>query len=205
MSSFEYVMVLVSIVVGLALTHVLTALATAVHRLRGHGPPIRMDPVYLPWVGFVLTWLVSFWWWEFRYQEVVEVWSFGLYLFVILYAVTLFLMAVLLVPGEMEGVNDAYDYFFMSIRHWFLGIVLFTQVVIDPLDTVLKGTDWLLQSGVLVLSGIIVVTCVAAWPPGAAPSSSAPRVSPSATSSCTCSGRSASSAGGSWTCCLRAC
>jgi hypothetical protein len=66
--SFEYVMVLVSIVIGLAITHVLSAFAAAVHRLRGHGDPIRLDAVYLLWTGYVMIWLVSFWWWEFQLQ-----------------------------------------------------------------------------------------------------------------------------------------
>jgi hypothetical protein len=35
MGTFEYVMVLVSIIIGLALTHILSALGAAVHRLRG--------------------------------------------------------------------------------------------------------------------------------------------------------------------------
>lgn len=54
LESFEYVMVLVSIVIGLALTHVLSALGAAVHRFRGHGSPIRLEAVYLLWVGFTL-------------------------------------------------------------------------------------------------------------------------------------------------------
>ncbi len=72
MSPFEYVMVLVSIVVGLAITHLLTAVAAGVHRLRGHGEPLTLDPVYLLWVGYVLVWLISFWWYEFNFQALRE-------------------------------------------------------------------------------------------------------------------------------------
>ncbi|HSG48412.1 MAG TPA: hypothetical protein VLA43_11405, partial [Longimicrobiales bacterium] len=111
MEAFEYVMVLVSIVIGLAITHVLNALAAAVHRLRGHGAPLRLEPVYLLWIGFILTWLVSFWWWEFKFQEVAVEWSFGLYLFLITYAVVLFLVAAVLVPHRMDRVEDSYAYF----------------------------------------------------------------------------------------------
>jgi hypothetical protein len=75
-SEFEYVMVLVSIIIGLAITHVLSALAAAIHRLRGHGDPIRLESVYLLWTGFVLIWLVSFWWWEFKFQDIERAWSY---------------------------------------------------------------------------------------------------------------------------------
>ncbi|MFO7587472.1 MAG: hypothetical protein R6X22_05310 [Gemmatimonadota bacterium] len=107
MGAFEYVTVLVSIVIGLAITHLLNALAAGVHRLRGHGEPLRLEAVYLLWVGTLLTWLVSFWWWEFKFQEIEPEWSFGLYLFVISYTVALFLLAAVLVPNRLAGVVDS--------------------------------------------------------------------------------------------------
>ena len=39
MTSFEYVMVLVSIVIALAIAHLLTALSECVRRMRGKGEP----------------------------------------------------------------------------------------------------------------------------------------------------------------------
>lgn len=141
-------MVLVSIVIGLAITHVLSALAAAVHRLRGHGEPIRLEAVYLLWTGYVMTWLVSFWWWEFKYQELETEWSYGLYLFIITYAVSLFLMAAVLVPKGMERVSDSYA-FFMEGRNWFFGAHLFV-ISIDIVDSFLKGAEWLLHPAVLV-------------------------------------------------------
>jgi hypothetical protein len=147
MGPFEYVMTLVSIVVGLALTHILSALGTAVHRLR-HGPPIRLDAVYLLWVGFVFAWLLSFWWWEFKFHGLDIKWTFGLYLFVILYAVVLFLMAVILVPRDMDGVHDSYAYF-MSGRRWFFGSLLLANGV-DFADSLIKGSAWALRPDYLV-------------------------------------------------------
>ena len=108
MGTFEYAMVLVSIIIGLALTHVLSALGAAVHRLRGHGDPIRLESVYLFWVGYVLIWLVSFWWWEFRFQALKVEWTYGLYLFLILYATILFLIIVILIPSRMVGIREYY-------------------------------------------------------------------------------------------------
>jgi hypothetical protein len=40
-------MVLVSIIVALSIAHLLTAVAAAVHRLRGQGEPIELDAAYL--------------------------------------------------------------------------------------------------------------------------------------------------------------
>ena len=158
MGIFEYAMVLVSIVVGLAITHILSATGATIHRLRGHGEPIRLDPVFLVWVGFVLTWLVSFWWWEFRFQEVQQEWSFGLYLFVITYALGLFLLTVILIPNRMEDVRDTYEYF-MAGRKWFFGAA-FLGTGMDVVDTILKGEGWGLRPEFLVLTGINLATYI---------------------------------------------
>jgi hypothetical protein len=141
-------MVLVSIVIGLAITHILTALAAAIHRLQGHGEPLRLDPVYLLWIGYVLTWLVSFWWWEFKFQELADEWSFGLYLFIIMYAVILFLLAAILVPHRMAGIRYSYQYF-MEGRRWFFGASL-VAIGMDVIDSFLKSAEWGMRPEFLV-------------------------------------------------------
>jgi len=158
MGAFEYVMVLVSIVIGLAITHILNALAAGVHRLRGHGEPLRLEAVYLLWVGTVLVWLISFWWWEFKFQEIEPEWSFGLYLFVISYAVALFLLAAVLVPNRLAGVVDSYAYFMDGRRWFFSGLVL--VVGLDTVDSFLKGTDWGLRPVFLLQSAVYVVAAI---------------------------------------------
>jgi hypothetical protein len=139
-SPFEYVMVLVSIVIGLAITHVLTAIAEGVHRLRGHGERLQLDPVYLLWVGYILVWLISFWWYEFNFQALREQWTFGLYLFVISFAILLFLLAAILVPHRLIGVQDSYRYF-MEGRRWFFGANI-VGIIFDVFDTLLKGAGY---------------------------------------------------------------
>jgi hypothetical protein len=158
MSPFEYVMALISIIVGLGLTHVLGALGTAVHRFR-HGPPLRLDAVYLLWVGFVLIWLMSFWWWEFKFQVLDVKWTFGLYLFVILYAVVLFLLAVILVPKDMDGIDDAYAYF-MGGRRWFFGVLLLANAI-DFIDSLVKGVDYALRADLIIQNAVYVVFSIA--------------------------------------------
>ena len=149
MSTFEYVMVLVSIVIALAIAHLLTALGECVRRFRGKGEPFKLDAVFLLWIAFVLVWLVSFWWWEFKFQEVVTEWSFGLYLFVIGYAIALFMLAQILVPHRMSGVTDTYVDF-MEGRKWFFGTLLLVQAI-DSIDTFLKGYDWGVRPAVLTI------------------------------------------------------
>lgn len=123
--------------------------------------------MYLLWIGYILTWLVSFWWWEFRFQELGVEWSYGLYLFVVIYSIALFLLAAVLVPHRMQGVTDSYEYF-MSGRVWFFGGNLLVNVI-DVVDTFLKGTDWGLrpelwtQTGVFAGASIIGMITTRRW------------------------------------------
>jgi hypothetical protein len=158
MDAFEYVMVLVSIVVALAIAHLLTALAAAIHRYRGHGEGIKLDAVFLLWIGYVLLWLVSFWWWEFKFQEIVTEWSFGMYLFIIGYSIILFMLAEILVPHRMQGVTDCYAYF-MEGRRWFFGGLLLLQVT-DIADTFLKGYDWGVRPEVIATYAVTIACAV---------------------------------------------
>jgi hypothetical protein len=158
MNPFEHVMVLVSIVVGIGLTHILTALGSAVHRVRGHGAPIRLDAVYLLWVFYVLGWLISFWWWEYNFQFAPVEWSYGLHLFIVFYAITLFLLAVVLVPERMEGVGDSYAYF-MAGRTWFFGAFL-VGLGLDAVDTWLKGPERIREPVFIVQDTLYVIIVI---------------------------------------------
>lgn len=154
MSTFEYVMVLVSIVIALAIAHLLTALGECIRRYRSRDKRIKLDSVFLLWLVFVLVWLISFWWWEFKFQELVTEWSYGLYLFVISYSIVLFLLAEILVPYRMQGVTDTYSYF-MEGRKWFFGVVLLVQSF-DIFDTFLKGQDWGMRPAVIVIYTVTI-------------------------------------------------
>ena len=69
---FEYVMVLVSIIVGLALTHLLQGLVEIAQR------PQRMKiaSIHLVWVIYMVITIAFWWWWQFKLQ-LVPVWTFS--------------------------------------------------------------------------------------------------------------------------------
>lgn len=158
MGSFEYAMVLVSIVVGLGITHVLSSLGSAVHRIRGHGRPLRLELNYLVWIGFMFGWLVQFWWFEFKWSELEPQVGFLLFGFLVLYSVTLFLVTVILVPHHLSVVDDTWKYF-LSIRPWFFGGLLLLNGI-DLADTFLKGTEWGARSTYLVYWSAVTVSAV---------------------------------------------
>ena len=140
MGLFEYVAVLTSIIIGLGITHLLRGVA----RLIQHPDTEPFYWVHLCWVGYLFLSLVFWWWWEFRLGD-VGVWTFQLYLFVVLYAVLMFLAASILFPDSLEE-YDGYRAYFYSRRVWLfclLGVIGLTDVA----DSLAKGVDYWLALG----------------------------------------------------------
>ena len=137
MGQFEYVMVLVSIVVGLGIAHILLGISGITDRMSHKENRLELSLAHASWLGFCFTWLVMFWWWEYRFSSRVEDWTMGLYLFLIFYAVTLFLMQAVLVPRTWDGVTSLKDYF-LERRVWFYSFLMFATIL-DFIDTYLKG------------------------------------------------------------------
>ena len=155
MNSAEYVSVLVSIVVGLALTDVLQSL----HRLLRAGRRVRWDwaaPLSTLLVVMVLVML----WWAF-YQPAAGRISIGEFLPTLVTLVLLFLLAASALPDDVpaEGL-DLRDYYQQNSRYlWslFAGLLAWLLLVDvgkalaggRPLQPVLTGS--LIELGVLAL------------------------------------------------------
>ena len=140
MQMFEYVMVLASIIIGLAITHLLQGIA----RLVQHPSRAPVYWVHLGWVLYMFLTAVFWWWWEFRFHS-VEVWTLQLYLFVLGYAFLIYLVCALLFPADLEGYEDYRSYFY-SRRAWFFGLQA-AGLAVDLGDTLAKGTAYFASFG----------------------------------------------------------
>ncbi len=87
---------------------------------------------------------VMWWWFEFRFHT-VQVWTFELYLFVLVYAFIIYLMCAWLFPEEAET-RDGYKSYFYSRRQWFFGLIA-AYLLIDLVDTLLKGLPHFMSLG----------------------------------------------------------
>src|SRR6266487_2487298 len=147
---FQHVMVLTSIIIGLGITHILVGIGSIIERVSGHGALLRLSWAHGAWLAVLFVWMVLFWWWQFRLLALVKVWTLGLYFFIILYAVLLFLLAVILIPRDWGNANNLDDYF-LSKRYWFYTVFLMANVA-DFVDSFLKGGwQYLLGMGVMTL------------------------------------------------------
>lgn len=119
-------------VVGLGITRLLMTVAGLIQ----HPHRARLSAIHLLWLGSILIELVLFWWWQFALLR-LETWTFGIIFFLIVYAITLFLLAALLSPDNVTE-YDGYEDFFLRRRAWFFGLFAAT-FVLDAIDTRIKG------------------------------------------------------------------
>jgi hypothetical protein len=152
---FTHVSIVMCMVVGLAITRTLAGVAGFIQ----HPGRQRLSLLHMLWVGSMLLELVLFWWWEFGLSRLTA-WSFGIFVFVISYAVVLYLLVALLFPDSISE-YAGYEDFFIKRRRWFFGL-LATTFVLDVLDTLVKGlAHWTqLSSDYLVQVPIGLMLCL---------------------------------------------
>lgn len=129
---FPHIRIVMGMVVGLAMSKLLTGFAGLIQ----HPGRYRLSAVHLLWAGSILVELVLFWWWEFQLSQLPR-WSFGTFAFLIGYTITLYLMAALLFPDDIDEYGG-YEAYLMRRRYWFFGLLALT-FVLDIVDTLIKG------------------------------------------------------------------
>lgn len=151
---FPHMRVLLGTVIGLGMARLLLTIAGIIQ----HPQRAKLSALHLMWVGSVLLELILFWWWEFALFKFSQ-WNFGIAVFLVMYAVLLFLIAALLSPDNLSDYRG-YEDFFIKRRKWFFG--LFAAVaVFDAVDTTLKGAQHWQEYGSLyfIQSAIGLVFC----------------------------------------------
>ncbi len=132
MSLFEYLGLLISVVMGLGITHLLTGVSKVIQ----HRDTVRIYWVHIVWTANILLYIVVIWWGLFWWSKLPE-WSFFEFLFVTLYAITLFLLAALLYPWDIPSDFDFREYF-LENRVWFFGLQAIAWCIDVP-ETLLKA------------------------------------------------------------------
>ncbi|GAU85459.1 hypothetical protein [Bosea sp. BIWAKO-01] len=156
---FPHVRIVMGMIIGLGITRMLTGIAGFIQ----HPDRYRVSMLHMLWVGSILLELVLFWWWEFGLSRIPN-WSFGVYIFLIGYAIVLYLLSALLFPDNVAE-YAGYEDFFINRRRWFFGLMA-TSFVLDVIDTLIKGTErWTQLSGDYLIQvpiglALCLVACV---------------------------------------------
>ncbi|WEX10421.1 hypothetical protein [Chelativorans sp. AA-79] len=146
-----------ALIIGMGITRLLAGVARFVQ----HPSRSSLSIIHLAWVGTTLLMLVHFWWWEVALYDIGR-WSFGVFFFLIVYTIVLFLMSALLFPDDIKEYKN-YEDFFLDRRKWFFGLLAST-LVLDVIDTYVKGEQHFDEYRIelLVSTPIFFTLCVLA-------------------------------------------
>lgn len=145
MSTFEFITVLLSIVIGLGITQLLGGIGRAIEVRIG----IRLYWVQMIWVINVGFYMVLFWWgMVFSYSNAESILLLNL-INLLFYTILLFLQAVLIIPGKIEKCTDLQTHYF-TIRPWFFLIGALIPVT-DLFDCLIHGIETLLSFGLFYI------------------------------------------------------
>lgn len=117
MGPFEYLSVLISIVLGLGITHLLSGFGRWLE-LRSRFRPFAPA---LAWAAFLLLVHFQTWWTMFGYAGYGK-WDFLQFSMVLLQPIVLFLLATMVFPSGDAPTRDLRENFFHQ-RPWFFGLL----------------------------------------------------------------------------------
>jgi hypothetical protein len=130
-TEFDFLSVLVSIIFGLALTHLLSGQFRFVYQR-------RMTETHLLYTGWVFMVLVLNWWMLFTWHD-YKPWTFDTFLLIVLWAMSFYVLSIALYPPEeIAPDGEPFNYF------WFFCAVLGTLAA-DTAWTAMRGklfTPW---------------------------------------------------------------
>ena len=148
-SPFEYIIVLISIILGMGITQIVSGIAQIIQ---------RWDKVKIYWPHLILILLVFVIhiqeWWVIYDMRNYKYWRFPIFLFIILYPVNLYILARILFPINWRGgVIDLKKFYYSTFRRIYLfTITLDVLAVIDNIFIAkYKLQDQLVQFIVLII------------------------------------------------------
>jgi hypothetical protein len=146
MDAFNYLSVLISIILALGMTRVLAGVGEMLQARSRR----RLYWVHLLWVVNLFLYLVIAWWIFYRWRN-QQPWTFFLFVFVLISPTILFLASLLLFPPEsaLDEFIDYKQHYYANHRVFFVLFALFTPI--DFVDSLLKGVAHFMALGPLYL------------------------------------------------------
>lgn len=154
LSPFEYVSVLISIILGLGITQIVTGIADIIH----HQKRVKLYWPHTLWMVIIFFLHIQEWWNIYDLRE-IYVWRLPTFLFISLYPINLFILARLLFPAhDHEDVElDYKKFYYSSYKKFFAAIIC--SAFLSGAENLLLGGDG--YEGIVLQVIIIIVLSLA--------------------------------------------
>jgi hypothetical protein len=182
MTPFEYVTVLISIILGLGITQIVSGVADLIH----HHKQVKLYWPHVLWLVLVFFLHVQEWW-QIYELKAYDTWHLPVFLFVILYPIALFILARILFPTLKDEFVDLKAFYFTNFRKFFSFIIIISVLAIlenifihnrnieeqlIPLGLLISSTiiltkniqqEWVHRTFVIILIAIMLISFAVTW------------------------------------------
>ena len=155
MDNFNFLAVLISIILGLGIAQLLSGF--------GRWVESRFSfPAYAPTILWAINLLLMHiqTWWSMYGMRYHSEWTFLQFVVVLLQPIALFLLATVVLPSSAAAVLDLKANYFTQ-RRWFFGLLTALLVVSLSRDVVLTGS--LPDTGNVLFHGLFLLCSVSGW------------------------------------------
>jgi hypothetical protein len=151
MSPFEYVIVLISIILGLGITTILTGIAELIKQTGFKGMYIP----YLIWIVLIFVLHIQDWWVSYQWKS-IQVWELPMFLLIILYPINLYILAHLLFPTALSTSFNSKEFYLEHYPRLFISAIML-GILSTFQNIILEGLPYLTQLPKLFVFGILLV------------------------------------------------
>jgi hypothetical protein len=114
MAAYSHVVVVMSIVLGLAVTQLLKGVAQ-LYRTRRR---IHVYWLHTAWIAFLAVFSLLLWWTYWHYRDIEE-WTFFRFVLYLSPTVVFYFITAIAIPDPTEGVTDLREYYFANRAGFF--------------------------------------------------------------------------------------
>ncbi len=125
MQPFEYVVILISLILSLGIAQILTSIADVFSNFKH----TKLSLPHSLLVLFVFFLHIQEWWVGYQYATEVSEWTLPLVLFILIYPILLFLLARMLFPTGVRSHETDLDVYYYGQCPWFFSFSLLIVIV----------------------------------------------------------------------------
>lgn len=135
-SAYQHVVVMMSIVLGLAVTGLLKGIAQ-LYRTRAR---VRLYWIHSTWVGLLLVFSLLLWWTFWSYRGISE-WNFFKFVLYLSPIITLYYLTAIIIPDPSDPVTSLKEYYFAN-RVALFGTFALCGVLAGATAVFVRGLPW---------------------------------------------------------------
>lgn len=153
MEPFEYVVVLASLILGLAVAQILNGIADMV----ANYSRIKFSFAHSVLIAVIFMVTIQDWWYSYQYSKQIEVWTLPTVMAIMSFPIVLFLEVRLLFPTGTRSQELDMDVYFYQNYRWIYTLFLITILISITQNMYFSGYTLFEEIPLFIYAGVYVL------------------------------------------------